>query len=102
MTKHEALWPKNLFEAGIGHVIVARFKSGGERVEAGLFLVDVFCLGVKNAFYEMCDKADYMERVRGYYDREFEMLPVEPECARKLVEGSIQYAHNLGFAPHPD
>ena len=41
----EALWPKDLFEKGIGWVIVARFKSAGQRVETGVFLVDVFCLG---------------------------------------------------------
>lgn len=43
---HEALWPRDLFEKGIGWVIVARFKSAGQRVEAGIFLIDVFCLGV--------------------------------------------------------
>jgi len=43
MTPHEALWPKDLFERGIGWVIVARFKSAGQRVEAGVFLVDVWC-----------------------------------------------------------
>ena len=46
--RHEAIWPKDLFTAGVGWVIVARFKSGGRRVEAGIFLVDVFCLGVKS------------------------------------------------------
>ena len=45
---YEALWPKDLFTAGIGWVIVARFKSGGRRVEAGIFLVDVLCLGVNS------------------------------------------------------
>ena len=49
MTTHEALWPKDLFEQGIGWVIVARFKSAGQRVEAGVFLLDVYCLGVKLA-----------------------------------------------------
>ena len=38
--KHEALWPKELFEQGIGWVIVARFKSAGQRVEVGIFLVE--------------------------------------------------------------
>jgi hypothetical protein len=40
MPKHEALWLTDLFKEGIGWVIVARFKAGGERVEAGAFLVD--------------------------------------------------------------
>jgi hypothetical protein len=63
---HEALWPKDLFEKGIGWVMVARFKSAGQRVEAGVFLVDVCCLGVKWAAYESCDRQDYLDRIRGH------------------------------------
>jgi len=47
MKTHEALWPKDLFEQGIGWVIVARFKQAGQRVEVGIFLVDMGCLGGK-------------------------------------------------------
>ena len=43
----EAFVAPDLFECGIGHLLVSRFKSNG-RVELGLFLVDVYCLGVKN------------------------------------------------------
>jgi hypothetical protein len=99
---NEALWPKDLFEQGIGWVIVARFKSAGQRVEAGIFLVDVFCLGVKWAGYESCDRQDYLERIRGHYESKFPMVPVEPDCARKLVEQATEYSRGLGFAPHRD
>ena len=99
---HEALWPKDLFEKGIGWVIVARFQSAGQRVEAGVFLVDVFCLGVKWAAYESCDRQDYLERIRGHYQSDFPMASVEPRCARKLIEQATEYARGLGFVPHPD
>jgi hypothetical protein len=100
--KHEALWPTDLFEQGIGWVIIARFKAAGQRVEAGVFLVDVFCLGVKLAFYESCDRQDYLQRIRGHDESDFSMAAVEPCCARKLLEQATQYAQGLGFAPHPD
>jgi hypothetical protein len=100
--KHEALWPTDLFEQGIGWVIIARFKAAGQRVEASVFLVDVFCLGAKLAIYETCDRQDYLERIRGHYERDFPMVAVEPWCARKLVEQATEYAQRLGFAPHPD
>ena len=102
MTTHEALWPEDLFEKGIGWVIVARFKSAGQRVEAGVFLVDVWCLGVKLAVHESCDRQDYLRGIRGHYESDFPMVTVEPCCARKLVEQATQYAQGLGFAPHPD
>ena len=65
--KHEALWPTDLFKEGIGWVVIARFKAAGQRVEAGVFLVDVFCLGAKLAVYETCDRQDYLgKRQSGY------------------------------------
>ena len=100
--KHEALWQADLFTQGIGWVIIARFKSGGARVEAGIFLIDVLCLGAKRAFYEACDGSDYRQRIRGHYQSSFPMVAAEPACARKLVERAVQYARTLGFAPHPD
>ena len=100
--KHEALWPADLFTQGIGWVIIARFKSGGARVEAGIFLIDVLCLGAKLAVYEVCDASDYRQRIRDHYQSSFPMVAAEPACARKLVEQAVQYARTLGFAPHPD
>jgi len=100
--KHEALWPSDLFTQGIGWVVIARFRSGGARVEAGVFLVDVFCLGAKLAVYEVCDASDYRHRIRDHYQSSFPMVTAEPACARKLVEQSVQYASTLGFAPHRD
>jgi hypothetical protein len=99
---HEALWPKDLFTQGIGWVVVARFKSAGQRVEAGIFLVDVFCLGVKLAVYELGDAQDYRQRIRDHYRSSFPMIATEPWCARKLVEQAVQYAQGLGLEPHPD
>ena len=100
--KHEAFWPSDLFAQGIGWVIVARFKSGGARVEAGIFLIDVQCLGAKLAVYEVCEASDYRRRIRDHYQSRFPMVAVEPACARKLVEQAVQYAKSLGFSPHPD
>ena len=100
--KHEALWPSDLFAQGLGWVIVARFKSDGARVEAGIFLIDVLCLGAKLAVYEVCEASDYRQRIRDHYQSSFPMVAAEPTCARKLVEQAVQYAKNLGFSPHPD
>jgi hypothetical protein len=99
---HEALWPANLFTQGIGWVIIARFKSAAARVQAGVFLIDVYCLGVKLAIYEDCDVDDYRRRICDHYLSNFPMAGTEPCCARKVVEQALQYAQGLGFAPHPD
>src|SRR5260221_2859732 len=98
----EAFWPSDLFSQGIGWVIVARFKAKRQRVQVGVFLVDVFCLGAKLAVYEDCDLEDYHRRIRKHYQSSFPMVPVEPCCARKLVAQAVQYAQSSGLAPHPD
>jgi hypothetical protein len=101
-TTHEALWPVDLFTQGLGWVIIARFKSGGRRAEANVFLLDVFCLGAKLAVYQSGDTEDYRRRIRDHYVARFPMVNTEPACARKRVEQAVEYAKGLGFAPHPD
>jgi len=97
----EAYVSANLFEAGIGYVVVARFRGHGE-MEAGVFLLDVFCLGAKNAFYTRASAAEYdaslLERILPAGNRK----PLDPPTARKLIEGAVAYAQNLGLAPHAD
>jgi hypothetical protein len=96
---HEALRSADLFDLGCGYLVVSRFKADG-RVEAGLFLLDVFCLGVKDAgFHQFYSIADYQE---GLIDRFFPdgtSVRMTPEAARKLTEDAISYARGLGFSP---
>lgn len=86
----------------MGHVIVCRFKGGGRRVEAGVFLIDAWCLGVKDAFYTELTpeklKTDLLDKM----PPGSEVIPIDPCCARKLVEESVRYALSLGFAPNHD
>jgi hypothetical protein len=58
----EAFTSQELFNSGLGYVMVSRFKSG-ERVEAGIFLVDIYCLGVKDAMFEQLTTATYEGQV---------------------------------------
>ena len=96
---HECLIPESLFDIGIGDVIVSRKMPNGF-IGAAFFLVDVFCLGVKDAFYDVLSPAEYDFRLSGLQHETFRAI--DPTCARKLVEGAEAYARDLGFTPHPD
>jgi hypothetical protein len=96
---HECLVPESLFDIGIGNVIVSRKLPNGF-IGAAFFLVDVFCLGIKDAFYDVLSPAEYDYRVSGLEHETFRAI--HPTCARKLVEGAEAYALDLGFNPHPD
>jgi hypothetical protein len=92
--------PPNLFRLGIGPVMIVRYKSGG-RVEAGVFLLDVFCLGVKNALFNQLHEDELPEFSHDMFQG---ATPDEHSGAwgRKLVEDAAAYARKLGFAPHRD
>jgi hypothetical protein len=99
---HEALRSANLFDSGLGHLVASRFRADG-RVEAGFFLLDVFCLGVKDAgFHEFNSIADYEESLVDRLFPDGNSVRMTPEAARKLTEDAISYARGLGFSPAAD
>jgi hypothetical protein len=96
----EAFVTDKLFELGTGTVVLTRFRGGN--AECGVFLLDVFCLGVKNALYALVSESEYEHRV---LDRTLPLeqrKSIDPPSARKLVEGAVAYARSFGFAPHAD
>jgi hypothetical protein len=97
----EAFRSATLFESGIGYVVVSRFKGDG-RVESGCFLLDVFCLGVKDALFERFDGiSEYQEVLRDLFRKEGS-IALTPSAGRKLVESAVAYAGRFGFAPGAD
>jgi hypothetical protein len=97
---HECLVPAGLFDLGIGSVIVGRRMPNGE-IGFGVFLIDVFCLGVKDAFFSVRPRDEYdffAEKIREKED----LRPEEPACAVKLIKGAEAYARDLGLNAHPD
>ena len=99
---YECWEPKGLFDpdAGMGTVVVSRKTSGGQ-ILMGSFLLDVFCLGVKNVHCTLMDENEYRSSLQ-QIERHQHLVKVHPACARKLVEEAQAYAENLGFSPHRD
>lgn len=94
--------PEGLFEVGLGSVWFSRRLEDGRHAMSA-FLVDTFCLGVKNAFYSILGEEQYQQELERFLrDSEEKFVPCEPEYARKLVELAIEYALSLGFSPHED
>ena len=89
-----------LRESGMAQVVISR-SLPKDRVAVAVFLVDRYCLGVKDCFGRLCIRAEY-DTLCKELDKKFEMEDHSPADVRKLVEGSIAYARRLGFEPHPD
>jgi hypothetical protein len=97
---HQCYVPQDLFKTGIGDVIVSRRLESG-KILAAFFLVDVFCLGVKDAFLRLMSPAEFRFSVEKAGEHET-LERVDPAYVRKLVEASEAYALGLGLNPHPD
>jgi hypothetical protein len=95
-----ALVPENLWDEGLGQLLLARRSPDGQ-VACGVYMVDVFCLGVKNAFWTLVTTGGLQELWRKM-ERLGPMKRVAPEYFCKLVLGAVDYAHSLGFSPHSD
>jgi len=101
---YECLIPHNLFEAGIGNILITRLSPQGEVVIAS-FIVDVYCLGIKKTLFKTLPLPEYEQSfkagiVKSHGDYAF--TKIKPSCAKKLLDGAAEYARELGFTPHKD
>ena len=86
---------------GMVQVLVAR-RHRHDKVKVCGYLVDVFCLGVKNTYGpEVMNELELRRFLPEYYGA-FGTEPVEApiELARGIVFGGVEYARGLGFEPH--
>lgn len=89
--------------AGLALVLVARAVRH-DRVSVCGYLVDTFCLGVKNAIGpEEIRGRDLPSFVRTYFMAfPAPALHAPIELAQHLVLGAVAFASGLGFDAHPD
>jgi hypothetical protein len=100
MPVHECLAAEGMFETGMGSVWISR-KSPNGKLSVGVFLLDIFCLGVKNALFEKNVSRQQYGMMQIMSSAEV-MHPIKPCCLKKLVLEAVAYAENLGFKPHED
>ena len=61
---HECLIPDNLFDSGLGELVVTRRIPNGD-IAMSAFVIDVFCLGVKDAMFMVLPESEYEHRIKG-------------------------------------
>jgi len=86
---------------GIGWVILSR-ELPSRQVAVVSFLVDRYCLGVKDVFAEMLPRSDYDHKYLRKMHTDMPARSVAPAEARKFVEEAVAYARGLGLHPHAD
>ncbi len=83
-------------EEGLASIHMLRSTPGGSHAMA-VFLVDLWCAGLKDAWghlnLSMEDFEEHLDRAR----RSMELERMDPDLARKLVAGGIRFARQNGF-----
>jgi hypothetical protein len=89
--------------AGLPSVAVVRQRGDDEVTFCG-YLVDTYCLGVKNAVPPTTmDRREFPDFVGTFFQAYADGSVSAPiELARDLVFGAVDHARGLGFDPHPD
>lgn len=87
-------------DQGLTPVVIARLMEE-ERVVFGVFLVDLFCLGVKDAFWRADVSLKQFHRDLPQHCAQ-QPEPCEVGMAHEIIYGAIEYAHRYGFEPHSD
>jgi hypothetical protein len=91
----------DLWDQGIGWVCLSR-ELPTSQVAFAVFLVDRYCLGVKDIAADVVGRFTYDSQIVRKMTATFTSEHMAPAAARKLVEEAVAYARSLGLHPHPD
>lgn len=95
----DCLVSEELFETGVGYIILARGASR-EHQSIGFFMLDTLCLGVKDVFFRTVDRQEAEYMLDGMQDVS-PLVAIPPEEARKLLRDVAAWASGNGF-PQPE
>lgn len=85
---------------GLVAVLVAADSTRSTKAQVAGFLLDVWCLGVKNTLAPEAMNESRLTGHRGLYFGAFEgHVQVPADLVRALVFGAADYARGFGFAP---
>jgi hypothetical protein len=88
---------ERLLADGIGWLVLARTLPSG-LVGASFFLIDAWCLGIKDAFFAINAPQRFEDQMIASNEDQ-PLVDIDPSVARKLLHDAADYANSFGFAP---
>lgn len=89
-----------IWEIGEGNVIIVR-RHPNDKYTIGCFLIDVFCLGVKDVIYRVrIDEEEYKGLIE--HLKSGGLKAVSYDEAHNVVYGAASFAEEAGIMPHKD
>jgi hypothetical protein len=91
---------EGLFEIGMGSLVLVRGVTR-HHVAFSSFLIDVFCLGIKDVMFESVE-GEVFEMYMEATNAGSPIVAVDPGYARKLLRDLAAWSQSIGFSPHGD
>lgn len=86
-------------EMGKGSLIVSRKHLNGN-ITCGFYLIDLFCVGVKDSFYLFNISEKEFEDVLDEMSEKEDLLELKYPLAHNIIYGSVDFAEEFKFKPH--
>jgi hypothetical protein len=94
------LLTESVFDGGMGTLVLARGATP-HHLALSSFLIDTFCLGIKDVMFEAVESETF-EMYVGAMEAASPLVAVDPSYARKLLRDLAAWSQSIGFAPHRD
>ena len=87
-------------EEGIANIIIARNHINGN-ITVCFYLVDLFCLGVKDTHYMFNTSRDEYQEIVSK-SQHLDPITISYELAHNIIYAALEFAEEFGFKPHKD
>jgi hypothetical protein len=99
---YECLINPSWKDGGLATVLISR-QQPDNNLTFGVFLVDIFCLGLKNTFCNVDSSIQkYKTDLHGKIYSEEKPVQCPIPLAHHVIYGGIAFAEQFGFKPHKD
>lgn len=83
-------------------ILLARRSETTGEIATGIYLLDLGCLGVKNAGYTFETPQSYVNVLKARISSKQTLVPCDLNMAARIIQVAIEYGASLGFKPHKD
>ncbi|GAB1453949.1 hypothetical protein MASR2M47_40050 [Draconibacterium sp.] len=98
---HECWINSDWEESGVANIVIARMHTNGN-ITFCLYLVDLYCLGVKDSFFQFniihAEYKNFLEKLEDKMDMEL----TEYVLVHNIILSGVEYAEEFGFKPYKD
>ena len=96
---------KDWNKLGMANILVVRNHTNGNKT-VGLFLVDTFCLGLKDTYYMFnipdSELREILDKFRTEGGNEAQLIKADYTLVHNIIYGAIDFAAEYGFKPFKD